>query len=942
MASDLNLLDDILLQPTNNTVRVAGKFKPKAKSRPKNEQSITTHSVPSDAAQFKFSSCNSSSTMPCTTAPTDPSHLDLQKDLGGKSGTDVDMVSSCFESLNDFLFQDSAITESVSAPLDPHTLSSQNEELDTQSTHSAFPPIASFESSNIGTSNFSPMDLSVQFVTQESVDPIDAQHSEPVIFDNNGNSQTDEGRSRMEATDMFSSLESLNDFLSQPTTASDNISHPLDSLCHEDGSTLPVFPSISSSTIRSCSSAQVEPCSELFVPQELVDHSEASHSESPVLENDENLQRDVGISGAEAVALSSSFESFDDIFFQHTTTVSQAVGKFRPKPIARPRNKKTVSIPSALPESVESVSPPVDPQLPSSEVEVLAGSSAHSSFPLFSSVECLTTSPYNSAPMDPSSQLIVTQGTPGLTYTPHSEADIFNTNVDLCRNNGSSGREAAIELPSLGSLDEIVLQPTTTVEEFIEDSTPSFPPDAFVDSSTMHPCDITPTVPPFRPLVIQEPAYHDEASNLEPVDPGSNGELPTVPETSGRERTNIRKGKTSTGSKETGKAQPQTVKEISQGVEEIEARRSSRQLRKRAAIHAPADEIENGADEASNNSMMDGDYGINEDYRGEDPPEQKRAPRKPKRPAAENEKPVRRRKKVSEEPDPVIKQSPPKKFRHSCRRNRRQVDKVLLETPEEEIDPRKLMMKDLIILAEIKERKTNKEAAALKKSFPNQSANNSFANNTLFDDDDPLASTHGVNPDGDQENPRVEPSCTKLNYHSFMVRTPKERWSKSDTELLYKAIRQFGTDFAMIQQLFPGRTRHQVKLKYKAEERKHPLEVADALIHRSKDHSHFEMVIERLKAQAEQNSNRDTGSPDATGEDERNSNEGHTELSNANGENEEEVAEGKEEEMAKNLEPEVRSHDGSQENQYIYEWSNNASPSAASPQDIGKDYCSLF
>lgn len=52
--------------------------------------------------------------------------------------------------------------------------------------------------------------------------------------------------------------------------------------------------------------------------------------------------------------------------------------------------------------------------------------------------------------------------------------------------------------------------------------------------------------------------------------------------------------------------------------------------------------------------------------------------------------------------------------------------------------------------------------------------------------------------------------------------------------LIGQAVRQFGTDFAMIQQLFPGKTRHQVKLKYKAEERKHPLQVADALIHRSK------------------------------------------------------------------------------------------------------------
>lgn len=37
----------------------------------------------------------------------------------------------------------------------------------------------------------------------------------------------------------------------------------------------------------------------------------------------------------------------------------------------------------------------------------------------------------------------------------------------------------------------------------------------------------------------------------------------------------------------------------------------------------------------------------------------------------------------------------------------------------------------------------------------------------------------------------------------------------------------------MIQQLFPNRTRHQIKLKFKIEERKHPLQVHDALFHRS-------------------------------------------------------------------------------------------------------------
>ncbi|KAH9309867.1 hypothetical protein KI387_037778, partial [Taxus chinensis] len=53
--------------------------------------------------------------------------------------------------------------------------------------------------------------------------------------------------------------------------------------------------------------------------------------------------------------------------------------------------------------------------------------------------------------------------------------------------------------------------------------------------------------------------------------------------------------------------------------------------------------------------------------------------------------------------------------------------------------------------------------------------------------------------------------------------------------------------FAMIQHLFPGRTRRQVKAKFKTEERKNPLHLADALLHKSPDHSHFEMLIDRLK-----------------------------------------------------------------------------------------------
>lgn len=103
---------------------------------------------------------------------------------------------------------------------------------------------------------------------------------------------------------------------------------------------------------------------------------------------------------------------------------------------------------------------------------------------------------------------------------------------------------------------------------------------------------------------------------------------------------------------------------------------------------------------------------------------------------------------------------------------------------------------------------------------------------------------------------RVEETHSKLNYHSYMKRTPKLKWNKDETDLFYEvllcmtcnlvvldfvnclwdffpdclqALREFGTNFAMIQHLFPGRTRKQVLLKYKKEEKSCPLRVSEAM-----------------------------------------------------------------------------------------------------------------
>jgi len=69
-------------------------------------------------------------------------------------------------------------------------------------------------------------------------------------------------------------------------------------------------------------------------------------------------------------------------------------------------------------------------------------------------------------------------------------------------------------------------------------------------------------------------------------------------------------------------------------------------------------------------------------------------------------------------------------------------------------------------------------------------------------------------------------------YFSFLKRKQGSKWGFEETWLYYKALRQCGTEFSLMQSFFPGRTRKQLKLKYIKEEREHP-----ELIRRTLDHS---------------------------------------------------------------------------------------------------------
>ncbi|WAR55229.1 hypothetical protein PtB15_4B849 [Puccinia triticina] len=76
-----------------------------------------------------------------------------------------------------------------------------------------------------------------------------------------------------------------------------------------------------------------------------------------------------------------------------------------------------------------------------------------------------------------------------------------------------------------------------------------------------------------------------------------------------------------------------------------------------------------------------------------------------------------------------------------------------------------------------------------------------------------------------------ESDATRLvNSNTWSKAVRGERWSADETSLFYDAVRLFGSDFEMISQLFPGRTRRQIRLKWNKEEKINGAEITAALL----------------------------------------------------------------------------------------------------------------
>jgi len=87
---------------------------------------------------------------------------------------------------------------------------------------------------------------------------------------------------------------------------------------------------------------------------------------------------------------------------------------------------------------------------------------------------------------------------------------------------------------------------------------------------------------------------------------------------------------------------------------------------------------------------------------------------------------------------------------------------------------------------------------------------------------------------------------------SFMRRDAGGRWTADENERFYEGLRCWGTDFEMMARMFPGRTRHQIKLKYNREERQNPLRVDQALKER-RTSQQVQDVMKKVKEMSQGN-----------------------------------------------------------------------------------------
>ncbi|XP_042044532.1 uncharacterized protein LOC121790356, partial [Salvia splendens] len=362
---------------------------------------------------------------------------------------------------------------------------------------------------------------------------------------------------------------------------------------------------------------------------------------------DSDLASRVDALGAGHVATDDAFDPFDDIFDNEPVKNARVAGKFRPKPKFQPQKKVSAKSLVASSKEVQSV---------------------------------------NSAPHD-SSEPIVKPLEQKCTIPSSKEVASNAPNTE----NIEEGR--VIEemdvmdsvMPELNSLQQDSAEnnsiPTSQNGDAVDLSSPGFT-DTFPTKST------------------SELSLDEESINLMEV-PKSDSciHVEDLPEASRRAKTGKRKP-----SAASDKQQASTLSE-----ETGAAGRSVRSKKRDTSVSKLVDEegdetLSSGQvfEEHPFSSAIDEQNINGEQPQVENGSQKKNSKRKLKKTENDKEKPPRKSKKAKEAPEQETC-TKPKKFSHSTRR-RRILDKNLLNIPEEEFNPRELSFRNLILLAEYKEK----------------------------------------------------------------------------------------------------------------------------------------------------------------------------------------------------------------------------------------------
>ena len=82
---------------------------------------------------------------------------------------------------------------------------------------------------------------------------------------------------------------------------------------------------------------------------------------------------------------------------------------------------------------------------------------------------------------------------------------------------------------------------------------------------------------------------------------------------------------------------------------------------------------------------------------------------------------------------------------------------------------------------------------------------------------------------GQEEAVEEDDLSRRVTQNSWLKRDRSGGWNELLTDQFYDGLRMFGTDFNMISKMFPGRSRHSVKLKFNKEEKDDPRRIEKAL-----------------------------------------------------------------------------------------------------------------